>query len=455
MAAVPSIGRASAATVEAEAEAARALYERYSRQVFGFCLQRLGNREEAEDATQTTFLNAFRGLKRGVAPEFEAAWLLKIAHNVCLTRRRSAFRRRRVEMPGDLESLQLATQPAEIDELIRLPEALRGMPGRQRQALFLREWQGLSYKEIAGELGLSQPAVETLLFRARRSLAQGLTAERTRGLRGPLRDLGSLTALAKSLFFGGTAKVAVTVATVAATSAVVAAPPVRHELAHVVRGPVRSTAPPAVRHEAPKPRPKPVAPRRAAVERPPAPAVPPPVRRHRPPAATPAPKRVRVVVVAPRETKAQTLRPSSVAPVHAPVADAPAPPVPQPDPVGEPAAAVEQPVDPPRAPVVDVKPAHEKKAKPSQEAAPPPPATPIPNEHGNSAARHEETAQVPPATSPRAPEAAVPVPGGKQAEPPGQAKEAEETAPPDAIAPGGSTIPEQAPADDKVKGPKK
>jgi RNA polymerase sigma factor (sigma-70 family) len=452
MAAVPSIGRASAAVVEAEAEAARALYERYSRQVFGFCLQRLGNREEAEDATQTTFLNAFRGLKRGVAPEFEAAWLLKIAHNVCLTRRRSAFRRRRVEMPGDLESLHLATQPAEIDELIRLPEALRGMPGRQRQALFLREWQGLSYKEIARELGLSQPAVETLLFRARRSLAQGLTAERTRGLRGPLRDLGSLTALAKSLFFGGTAKVAVTVATVAATSAVVAAPPVRHELAHLVGGPARPSAPPVVRHDAPKPKPRPhpVAPRRAAVERQPAPAVPPPVRR-RPPAATPAPKRVRVVVVAPRETKAQTLRPSSVAPVHAPVAEAPATAVPQPDPVGEAPAAV----DPPPEPVAEVKPAHEKKVKPSQEATPPPAATSMPNEHGNSAARHEEQAQAPPATSPRAPEAAVPVPGGKQAEPPGQEKKSEETTASDAIAPAESTIPEQAPADDKVKGPKK
>ncbi len=48
------------------------------------------------------------------------------------------------------------------------------MPEQQRRAILLREWQGLSYREIAGELEVSQSAVETLIFRARRSLAQGL-----------------------------------------------------------------------------------------------------------------------------------------------------------------------------------------------------------------------------------------------------------------------------------------
>jgi DNA-directed RNA polymerase specialized sigma24 family protein len=48
------------------------------------------------------------------------------------------------------------------------------MPEQQRRAILLREWQGLSYREISDELELSQSAVETLIFRARRSLAQGL-----------------------------------------------------------------------------------------------------------------------------------------------------------------------------------------------------------------------------------------------------------------------------------------
>src|SRR5581483_10326320 len=69
------------------------------------------------------------------------------------------------------------------DELFGLDHALRQMPLQQRRALLLREWQGLSYREIGEALGLSQAAVETLLFRARRSLAEGLsdrTVERRR-----------------------------------------------------------------------------------------------------------------------------------------------------------------------------------------------------------------------------------------------------------------------------------
>src|SRR5207245_3751445 len=139
------------------------------------------------------------------------------------------------------------------DELIRLTDALHGMPEQQRRALLLREWQGLSYKEIAEELDLTQAAVETLLFRARRSLAQGLTDEKEtkqRGLRSRLRtgsDMGSIAALVKTLFFTGGAKIAATVATVAATSVVAATPAVRHDLVQAISPPAQHhhRAPPA------------------------------------------------------------------------------------------------------------------------------------------------------------------------------------------------------------------
>jgi RNA polymerase sigma factor (sigma-70 family) len=187
--AVPSIGRASQVTPRRgapEADATRDLYERYARQIYSYCLHQLGTREEAEDATQSTFLNAFRGLKRGVDPEFESAWLYKIAQNVCLTRQRSSSRRRRVETPGDLEAMQdyVPAHQSDSDELIHLPEALESMPEQQRRALLLREWQGLSYREIGEELELSQAAVETLLFRARRTLANEL-------VEAPLKKSGS------------------------------------------------------------------------------------------------------------------------------------------------------------------------------------------------------------------------------------------------------------------------
>jgi RNA polymerase sigma-70 factor, ECF subfamily len=204
----------------ASADAARDLYERYRGPIFAFCLSRLRSREEAEDATQTTFMNAFSGLQRGIVPEVEAAWLYTIAQNVCLTRRRSSWRRGRVETPGDLQALQdvVAAPPRpETDELMEVRAALEEMPASQRTAILLREWQGLSYREIAEHMATSEGAVETLIFRARRSLAKGL-----RKVRHAL-DAGALVAALKGLLAGGAAaKVAVTVAAVT-TAAVIGA----------------------------------------------------------------------------------------------------------------------------------------------------------------------------------------------------------------------------------------
>jgi RNA polymerase sigma-70 factor (ECF subfamily) len=143
-------------------------------------VNQLGSRDEAEDAVQTTFLNAHRALQRGVTPEAELPWLFKIAHNVCLTRRRSARRRVRVETPSDLGAVQdvlpAPTRDAN-DELLRLPTRSATCRPSQRRAILLREWQGLSYHEIADELKLSQSAVETLIFRARRTLASKLRTD--------------------------------------------------------------------------------------------------------------------------------------------------------------------------------------------------------------------------------------------------------------------------------------
>src|SRR4029079_16109291 len=80
---------------------AEQLFEGYAQQIYAFCLYRLGDRLDAEDALQSTFLNAIRALERGVVPYAEAAWLFTIARNVCLTRRRSTFRRRRLESPRE------------------------------------------------------------------------------------------------------------------------------------------------------------------------------------------------------------------------------------------------------------------------------------------------------------------------------------------------------------------
>jgi RNA polymerase sigma factor (sigma-70 family) len=229
LAANPDIG--PAATIEASAapavESARGLFERYSDQIFRFCHQQLGSREEAEDAMQSTFLHAFRGLSRGIVPDSETAWLYKIAHNVCLARRRARWRRGRVEFPGDLQALAeviAAPQGVAGERLVRLADALRSMPRRQRQAILLREWQGLSYREIGQRLELSQAAVETLLFRARRTLAASLEPVERRSRIRAAFDSGSWLATLKGLFGGGLAvKTAAVVAVVITSAGVVIA----------------------------------------------------------------------------------------------------------------------------------------------------------------------------------------------------------------------------------------
>jgi RNA polymerase sigma factor (sigma-70 family) len=251
VAALPSIGRATRVErpVSPGADAAGELYERYSAQIFGYCLHQLGSREEAEDAVQTTFMNAFRGLQRGIVPELESAWLFKIAHNVCLSRRRSSWRRGKVEAPNNFEVLQEVIPGREqvADELIRLQDVLEDMPENQRRAILLREWQGLTYREISTELGLSQAAVETLIFRARRALAQGLEQDadtwKKRLRRGA--DAGGAVASITALFGGGGAaamKVGATMiaAATAAMAGASAPAPTSTDQASAARAPIAS-----------------------------------------------------------------------------------------------------------------------------------------------------------------------------------------------------------------------
>jgi len=211
------------------ADATHDLYRQYGKQIYAYCLHQLRSREEAEDAVQTTFLNAFRGLQRGTTTRFEQAWLYKIAQNVCIARRSSSGRRLKLEAPDDFEILQEVVPsggtPADGDilELMGLEDALDTMPENQRRAILLREWQGLSYHEIATQLGLSQGAVEMLIFRARRTLAMALeqpdVAEKRRiGKAKTGFSFGSLVAAMKSLFSAGAA---LKMAAVAVSAAVV------------------------------------------------------------------------------------------------------------------------------------------------------------------------------------------------------------------------------------------
>ena len=226
MSAAPSFRESAALDQAAQAGV---LYERYARQLQSFCRSRLSSREEAEDAVQHTFLNAYRSLRSGTRPRAEAAWMFAIAANVCRERRRSAWRRSRIEVVSDDGLVGDRAAPERShEELSGVADALAELTPNQRRAILMREWQGLSYREIANELSLTESAVETLLFRARRSLARKL--DRSRGRVWGLANLGSLLAWGKSLLGGTAAQIAA--ATLVVTAGVTAASPaVRHEAA--------------------------------------------------------------------------------------------------------------------------------------------------------------------------------------------------------------------------------
>jgi hypothetical protein len=156
--------------------------------------------------------------------------LYKIAENVCRTRRRSRFRRGRYETAGDLLGLlePAAAEPVRDERMDALPEILAGMPASQRRALLLREVQGLSYREIAEQLQTSVSAVETLLFRARRSFVRELErfarpAERAFSLGTLAVSLKSL--VSRSLVASSGAKTAAVVGAAAVAGGVIAAAP--------------------------------------------------------------------------------------------------------------------------------------------------------------------------------------------------------------------------------------
>lgn len=237
-----------------------ALYRRHAERVWRYCLHFLRRPADAEDALQQTFLQAHRALARGVEPESEAAWLLAIARNVCLTRADTQRRRGRAELAEDPRLLDLVGAADAVAEGISddVRAAFARLPERQRQALFLREWQECSYSEIAAALGTSESAVETLLFRARRTLARELGRPRNvgdvAGLLGWLR-YGLAPAATKVVL--GAVVVAVGIAgTDAATQAQHArGATVRERAAHAARPLVAAPRVAVPTHRAVRPRP--------------------------------------------------------------------------------------------------------------------------------------------------------------------------------------------------------
>jgi RNA polymerase sigma factor (sigma-70 family) len=157
------------------------IHDRYRQRLFAYSRQMLGgSRQDAEDALQDVFLRAYSSLRSSDRPLSLRAWLYKVAHNRCIDHLRKPA-------PLAVDLLDTSRRPLHDpieqserrDDLRQLVEDVRRLPEQQRSALLMREMDGLSYAELADALGVSLPAVKSLLVRARIGLVEAVEARDT------------------------------------------------------------------------------------------------------------------------------------------------------------------------------------------------------------------------------------------------------------------------------------
>jgi len=158
-----------------------AIVQRYRKPLLGYC-SRMLPASRAEDAVQQTFLKAYQAMVSGDAELNLRPWLYRIAHNASLNLlRQNGWSHE--ELDENFDGVQRPDQALELRERLRdMVAAVKALPERQRDAMLLREIDGLSYEEIAVAMGVGDGAVRQLLHRARATLRAGMTAVTPVGL---------------------------------------------------------------------------------------------------------------------------------------------------------------------------------------------------------------------------------------------------------------------------------
>lgn len=173
-----------------DASAFERIVEDFERPVFGIINRYIGSHALAEDCAQEVFIRLYR-MKDSYRPTARLSTLVyRITANLCLNALRDEARRRTVSLDDAWDEAHVplsarvggvqATPEAEIEARERagiVRRALGTIPDRQRLALVLHRFQGLSYAEIAEALETNIDAVKALLSRARQSLADALKAD--------------------------------------------------------------------------------------------------------------------------------------------------------------------------------------------------------------------------------------------------------------------------------------
>lgn len=156
------------------------LVDRHYPRCLRFAMHQLGEREDAEEAVQDTFVRAYRALP-ACAPERFGAWLTSILVNRCRTYgRRRQLRRLRQQPLETVREFVAAAPPSEPADLgsTDVGRALRRLPAKQREALLLKYVEGMTYEEIATLTGTGVSALKMRVRRAARRLAEYLEEDR-------------------------------------------------------------------------------------------------------------------------------------------------------------------------------------------------------------------------------------------------------------------------------------
>jgi len=160
------------------------LYSRYQRRISAYVFGMVKDHGRAEDITQDVFISALRRMRETERTITFKPWIYEIAKNACIDQFRRSRRAEEVSMDageglGQADHGRLvAGQPtpdAAVDakqQLDHLCGAFGGLSDSHHEILVLREFEGLSYREIGDRMGLSRPGVESTLFRARKRLTE-------------------------------------------------------------------------------------------------------------------------------------------------------------------------------------------------------------------------------------------------------------------------------------------
>lgn len=171
-------------TAEGDQAAFAILVRRHQSRVLNLAYRFSRDRQDAEELAQEVFFKVWRHARSFKGQAAFSTWLYRLAVNTCLNyRQRKETRPEPLTLTKDIESTaETAADGLEARQRQDLlGRAMAALPARQKMALILAGFEGKSYEEIAAVMEVSVPAVESMLFRARRNLAATLRPLKKKG----------------------------------------------------------------------------------------------------------------------------------------------------------------------------------------------------------------------------------------------------------------------------------